>query len=256
MAAPSSPTKYISRPLRPPPSPITLPIFLTNVYFDKLPLPRMLEDIDPRRTPSPPPAHRRAPTPAPPAPTPAPPAPAPAPAPAPTPAPPRAPTPGPSRRQPSAESRESSLSPSEGSDSGSQSSQKIVRPSGAKVQTVKALFKDVYPDLTEADQSKKYTDFRSRLDTLCAVHLSAGTPLSFQHQEDRDKVNDKMIAEYPWLAQYQNYWPVGVCLQGKLHNSAARAVEKSARKTIQLITATAPTRATSKTPKRNALNKN
>ncbi|KAJ7033951.1 hypothetical protein C8F04DRAFT_1260446 [Mycena alexandri] len=255
----STPSKYVVRPLYPAPRPITLPIILTNILPLQFPTPRMLLDIDPRTTPAPLP-HQHAPTPPPhaPAPGPAPPrAPTPAPAPprAPTPAPPppRAPAPAPApaptprsrRRTP--DSRASSLTSTESSDSDSDSesssnetSRRIARPSGANIQTVKDLFKALYPDSSEGDQGKKYTDFRSRLDLLCTQHLRPGVALSFQDEEKREKVYTKMTTEYPWLAQYQGCWPVAVCLQGKLHNSAARAIDKSTRKTIRLITVAAP----------------
>ncbi|KAJ7016075.1 hypothetical protein C8F04DRAFT_1282786 [Mycena alexandri] len=197
----------------PAPRPVTLPIILRNINPLRFPVPRILMDIDPHRTPTPPlaptPAHPQGPTPAPPRrSTPAPPrGSTPAPPRGSTPAPSRGPTPAPPRGP---DSRESSLTPTESDDNDSDSSltassRKVKRPSGANIQSVKDLFKPGYPELTEADQLKKYTNFRSHLDTLCARYLRPAVALSFQDKEDRDKVYTKMTAEYPWLVKYQNY---------------------------------------------------
>ncbi len=63
-------------------------------------------------------------------------------------------------------------------------------------------------------------------------------------------LNDlQMTAKFPWLAHYHQYWPVSVCLQGKLHNSAARAIEKSTRKAASILAGVAPARASSKKAK-------
>lgn len=91
--------------------------------------------------------------------------------------------------------------------------------------------------------------------------------LAYQAKEDADKVYDKvllyslfhslythepqMAAKFPWLTSYHNYWPVAVCLQGKLHNSAARAVEKSNKKAVDIIQSVAPARSGSKGPKKS-----
>lgn len=173
-------TKHVVRPLLPAPCPVTLPVLLTNIIPEQFPLPRMLLDIDPNRTPTPPPdLPHRAPTPAPGRdPTPAPRRdPAPAPRRDPTPAPRRDPTPAPRRahtpaapaRDVSPSSRESSLTPMEGSDSDPDSDSspatvtKILRPSSANIQAVKSLFPDRYPHLTPQEQEQKYTDFRVRI---------------------------------------------------------------------------------------------
>lgn len=136
----SAPTKHVVRPLLPAPCPVTLPVLLTNIIPEQFPLPRMLMDIDPRRALTPPPTVHRVPTPAP-------------------------------RRRHTPDSRESSLTPAEDDDSGDESSDsssatkkpngltQIPRPSGANIQTVKSLFKDRYPDLTEQEQEQKYTEF-------------------------------------------------------------------------------------------------
>lgn len=173
---PGVPTKYVVRPLLSAPSPITLPIILTNIIPEQFPTPRMLTDIDPRRTPTPPPAPRRAPTPPRRAPSPPRRAPSP-PRRQPTPAR-RAPAPAPPRRQISPDSRESSLTPAESDDDDDDSSlagtkphSQIKRPSGANIQTVKSLFKERYPDLTQQDQEKEYTQFRVRF-----FHISLTTP--------------------------------------------------------------------------------
>ncbi|KAJ7489729.1 hypothetical protein B0H11DRAFT_2229752 [Mycena galericulata] len=229
----SAPTKHVVRPFLPAPCPVTLPVLLTNIIPEQFPLPRMLVDMDPRRTPSPPLGPHRAPT-------------------------PRAPTPAPQQRHFMPDSRESSLTPVESEDSDAESSvstkkpngsTQITRPSGANIQTVKALFKDCYPHLTQLEQEKEYTDFRAHLDLLCTQHLCPSVVLTYQDKDARDKVYNKMTAKFPWLAHYHQYWPVSVCLQGKLHNSAARAIEKSTRKAASILAGVAPARASSKKAK-------
>ncbi|KAJ7910165.1 hypothetical protein B0H13DRAFT_2329699 [Mycena leptocephala] len=79
-----------------------------------------------------------------------------------------------------------------------------------------------------------------RLDELCTQYLRPSVVLSYQDKDELSKVYNKMTAKFPWLAHYDNYWPVSVCLQGKLHNSAARATEKSTRKVLNIIAGTAP----------------
>lgn len=92
--------------------------------------------------------------------------------------------------------------------------------------------------------------------------------LSNQDDEKLDKVYNKVRLNYsfklvyleltdlqttetfPWLAHYDKYWPVSVCLQGKLHNSTARALDKSARKAISIIAGVAPRRASKKVQKK------
>ncbi|KAJ7851723.1 hypothetical protein B0H13DRAFT_1904971 [Mycena leptocephala] len=273
-------TKHVVCLLLPAPCPVTLPVLLTNIIPEQFPLPQMLLDIDPSRTPTPPPdLPHRAPTPAPRRdPIPAPcrdPAPAPhcdpTPAPRrdPTPAPHRDPTPAPRRdptpaphcahtpaapsRDVSPNSRESSLMPMEGSDSDPDSDSspatvtKILRPSSANIQAVKLLFPDRYPHLTPQEQDKKYTDFRSHLDELCTQYLRPSVVLSYQDKDELSKVYNKMTAKFPWLTHYDNYWPVLVCLQRKLHNSAARTTEKSTRKVLNIIAGMAPVRTRSST---------
>ncbi|KAJ7880097.1 hypothetical protein B0H13DRAFT_1891972 [Mycena leptocephala] len=229
-------TKHVVRPLLPAPCPVTLPVLLTNIIPEPFPLPRMLLDIDPSRTPTPPPDLHRAPSP---------------PHRAPTPAPRRAPTPAAPPRNVTPVSRESSLTPTEGSDSDTHSSPttvtKILRPSSANIQTVKALFPDRYPHLTQEEQDKKYADFRSRLDELCTQYLRPSVALTYQDKDELSKVYNKMTATFPWLAHYDNCWPASVCLQGKLHNSAARAVERSTRKVLNIIAGVAPVRTRSAT---------
>ncbi|KAJ7163651.1 hypothetical protein C8R46DRAFT_1036416 [Mycena filopes] len=243
----SVPTKYSVRPLLSAPPPVTLPILLTNLVPEGYPLPRMLIDIDPDRTPSPPPSVPGPPPGGPPrahTPAAAPRSRAPTPAPAPT----RAQTPVQPRRDLTPQSRDSSLTPMEEDDNDgeenssgiTESSKKITRPSGANIQSVKALLKLRHADLSETDQNQKYLDFRARLDTLCGQYLRPSVALTYQDKEQTQKVYDKMTSTYPWLAEYQSYWPAAICLQGKLHNSAARAIDKSSRKTLALLTAAAP----------------
>ncbi|KAJ7448369.1 hypothetical protein FB451DRAFT_1411382 [Mycena latifolia] len=249
----SVPTKHVVRPLLYAPCPVMLPVLLTNIIPEQFPLPRMLIDIDPSRTPTPPPAPRRAPTPPRRAPTP-PPAPRRAPTPprrAPTP-PRRAPTPGPSRHHPTPDSRESSLTPNsddDGSDSSftakkpkSSSTSHIARPSAANIQTVKSLFTKLYPNSTQEEQEKEYTAFRANLDLLCKRYLLPSLALSHQDKDTVTKVHNKLTESFPWLAHYDNCWPVSVCLQNKLHNSAARAVDKSTRKAVSILAGVAPPR--------------
>ncbi|KAJ7089603.1 hypothetical protein C8R44DRAFT_751346 [Mycena epipterygia] len=246
----SAPTKYTVRPLLNAPCAVTLPLLLTNIIPEQFPFPRILTDITDTRTPSPPPAIRRAPTPAPAtrrAPTPAPPRRAPTPA--------RASTPTRAPRHPSPDSRGSSLTPMETDDENDSvssftvkkpNSKQISRPSAANIQTIKSLFEDLYPDLVAEEQMKEYMAFRSHLDTLCARYLRPALALSHQDKAQVNKVNKKMTETFEWLAEYELHWPVAVCLQGKLHNSAARSVDKSTRKVINAITGVAPRRAGSK----------
>ncbi|KAJ7103950.1 hypothetical protein C8R44DRAFT_887438 [Mycena epipterygia] len=120
------------------------------------------------------------------------------------------------------------------------------QPSAANIQTIKSLFEDLYPDLVAEEQMKEYMAFRSHLDTLCARYLRPALALSHQDKAQVNKVNKKMTETFEWLAEYELHWPVAVCLQGKLHNSAARSVDKSTRKVINAITGVAPRRAGSK----------
>ncbi|KAJ7836938.1 hypothetical protein B0H13DRAFT_1912793 [Mycena leptocephala] len=289
---PSTPTKYVVRPLAPPPGPVVLPVLLTNIIHEQYPLPRLLTDIDNSRAATPPPGPHRAPTP--PqrrAPTPGPrraptPGPRRAPTPpqrraptppqrrAPTPGPRRAPTPGP-RRAPtpqrrastaSLSSRESSLTPMESDeddsdDKNTKSSLKISRPLSPNIQTVKSLFTHRYPDLSKEDQEKKYLEFRvkslyvlatNRVDELCARYLNPSSALKFQEPESLQKVYDKVTETFPWVVEYDKHWPVAVCLQSKLHNSAARSIEKSCRKVVRMLSQKAPSRTSSRT-KKNSL---
>ncbi|KAJ7838148.1 hypothetical protein B0H13DRAFT_2367698 [Mycena leptocephala] len=234
-------TIYVVRPLLPAPCPVTLPVLLTNIIPEQFPLLQMLLNIDPSCTPTPPPdLPHRAPTPAPHH------DPTPAPRHDPTPAPRCAHTPATPSRNVTPNSRESSLTPMEGSDSDSDSDSspatvtKILWPSSANIQAVKLLFLDHYPHLTPQEQDKKYTDFRSRLDELCTQYLHPSVVLSYQDKDEFSKVYNKMTAKFPWLAHYDNYWPASVCLQGKLRNSAAHATEKSTREVLNIIAGTAP----------------
>ncbi|KAJ7764963.1 hypothetical protein DFH07DRAFT_955792 [Mycena maculata] len=243
----SVPTKHAVRPLLSAPCPVTLPVLLTNIIPEEFPLPRMLIDIDTSRPPTPP----LGPLPAPTCPAPTPPHPIPAP-------PRRAPTPA-APRHPTPDSRESSLTPAESDDDGSNSSfttkkskgaDTITRPSNANIQTVKSLFKELYPTLTQQEQDKQYTEFRTTLDTLCTRYLRPSLALTRQDKAEVNKVNKKMTETFPWLAHYDNYWPMSVCLQGKLHNSAARAHVSSTKKAVSILTGTALPRSTFKRPEK------
>ncbi|KAJ6600150.1 hypothetical protein B0H10DRAFT_2231022 [Mycena sp. CBHHK59/15] len=187
-------------------------------YPEQFPSPRILTDIDSNRTPTPPPGPRRAPTPAPRR--------------APTPAPHCTPTPAP-------------LPDSDDSDSDSDSSRmakkplnQIQWPSNANIQTVKLSFKDLYPNLTEREHDKEYMAFRTQLDALCTRYLRLSLALTHQDKNDVHKVYKKLTEIFEWLAEYDNFWPAAVCLQGKLHNSAARAVDKSTRKVFNALAGT------------------
>ncbi|KAF7371500.1 hypothetical protein MVEN_00004600 [Mycena venus] len=160
------------------------------------------------------------------------------------------------------DSRESSLTPADSDDSDSDSSlttkkpnssTQITRPSGANIQTVKLLFKDRYPHLTQQEQEKEYTDFRAHLDVLCTQYLRPSVALTYQDKDARNKVYDKMTATFPWLAHYDNSWSVSVCLQGQLLNSAAHAVEKSTRKAVNILAGVAPTRGTARKTKQKKM---
>ncbi|KAJ6543230.1 hypothetical protein DFH09DRAFT_1088923 [Mycena vulgaris] len=253
---PSAPTKHTVRPLMYALGVVTLPILLTNIIPEVFPFPRLLTDIsisDINRTPSPPPASGRPPPPPPPrrAPTPAP---QHSPARAPTPAPARA-TPGRSSRHPTPDSRDSSLTPMESEDDDTSVSSftakkpkadQIPRPPAANIQVVKLLFQDLYPELVAEEQLKEYTAFRARLDLLCGRYLRSSLALSHQDKDQLEKLYAKMTETFEWLADYDVCWPATVCLQGKLHNSAARSVEKSTRKVISALKGVATHRAGSK----------
>ncbi|KAJ7700944.1 hypothetical protein B0H16DRAFT_1483724 [Mycena metata] len=218
----SVPTKYVVRPLLAPPLLVMLPILLTNLTPQRFPAPRLLTNI----------TSTRATTPSPPSPPPA-----------------RATHPSPSRVYPSCTvSRTYTCASAPLQPSGSS---KIPRPAGAKIQTVKDLFVARFPELDQEQRNAKYNDLRGRIDHLCGLYLRPTVALAYQAKEDADKVYDKMAAKFPWLTSYHNYWPVAVCLQGKLHNSAARAVEKSNKKAVDIIQSVAPARSGSKGPKKS-----
>ncbi|KAJ7692379.1 hypothetical protein B0H17DRAFT_1133112 [Mycena rosella] len=214
----SIPTKYVVRPPLSAPCPVMLPVLLTNIIPEQFPFPRIFSDIDTSRTPTPPPAPHRASTPPPAhhcALTPSPRrAPTPAPRRVPTPAPSRrTPTPAPSRSAPTPDSRETSLTPLDEDDDSDSSftankSTLMAKPSAANIQTVKLLFKDLYPDRTKQEQENEYTAFRDRVDVLCGRYLRASLALSHQDKDEVNKVYTKMTETFPWIAHYENHWPV------------------------------------------------
>ncbi|KAF8145338.1 hypothetical protein K438DRAFT_1781982 [Mycena galopus ATCC 62051] len=238
----SAPTQYVVRPFFAAPCPVTLLIRLTNIIPEQFPLPCILTDVDTSRTPTPPPRPERVPAP-----------------------PYRAPTPA-APRQCTPNSRESSPLtplPENSEDENSTSTPKIsndsdgiARPSSANIQTVKSLFKDRYPHLTELEQDKQYADFRASLDRLCTQYLRPLVALTYQEKDKLTQVYTKvghtihgmvflltdsqMTDTFPWLTEYVRHWPVAVCLQGKLHNSAARAIEKSTKKVVNALAGVAP----------------
>ncbi|KAF8147167.1 hypothetical protein K438DRAFT_1780252 [Mycena galopus ATCC 62051] len=221
-----TPTQYDVRPFFAAPCPVTLPIWLTNIIPEQFPLPRILMDVDTSCTPTPPPRPERVPTP-----------------------PYRAPTPAAPHQTP--KTRTPLPRPKISNDSDG-----ITRPSSANIQTVKLLFKDCYPHLMELEQDKQYADFRASLDCLCTQYLRPSVALSYQEKNKLTQVYTKvghtihgmvflltdsqMTDTFLWLAEYVRYWPVAVCLQGKLHNSAARAIEKSTKKVDNALAGVAP----------------
>ncbi|KAJ6619633.1 hypothetical protein B0H10DRAFT_2216696 [Mycena sp. CBHHK59/15] len=235
---PSIPTKHVVRPLLAAPCPVMLPLLLTNIIPEQFPFPQILTDIDASRTPSPPPRPHRAPTPA----------------------PRRAPTSAPQSSLTPIQSDDSDSDSDSNSDSDSSHTTKkqlnqIQRPSNTNIQTVKLLFKDLYPDLTEQEHEKEYTVFRTQLDALCTRYLRPSLALTHQDKNDVQKVYKKLTEIFVWLADYNNFWPAAVCLQGKLHNSAARAIDKTTKKVVNVLAGVGPSRSEPKTrtkPKRKA----
>ncbi|KAJ7663571.1 hypothetical protein B0H17DRAFT_1143980 [Mycena rosella] len=228
----SIPTKYVVRPPLSAPCPVMLPVLLTNIIPEQFPFPRIFSDIDTSRTPTPPPAPHRASTPPPAhhrALTPSPRrAPTPAPRRAPTPAPSRrTPTPAPSRSAPTPDSRETSLTPLDEDDDSDSSfmankSTLMAKPLAANIQTVKSLFKDLYPDRTKQEQENEYTAFRDRVDVLCGRYLRASLALSHQDKDEVNKVYTKMTKTFPWIAHYENHWPVAITCGGEDQSESAR----------------------------------
>ncbi|KAJ6552408.1 hypothetical protein DFH09DRAFT_1319161 [Mycena vulgaris] len=88
------------------------------------------------------------------------------------------------------------------------SSSQITKPSAANIRTVKSLFQELYPDLTQEGQDREYTGFRARLDVLCTRYLRPSLALSNQEKDEVNKVYTKMTETFQWLTHYNNYWPV------------------------------------------------
>ncbi|KAF8136844.1 hypothetical protein K438DRAFT_1786520 [Mycena galopus ATCC 62051] len=112
------------------------------------------------------------------------------------------------------------------------------------IQTVKSLFKDRYPHLTELEQDKQYADFRvgyfrtsidASLDRLCTQHLRPSVALSYQEKDKLTQVYTKvghtihgmMTDTFPWLAEQTPQL------------SRAR-IEKSTKKVVNALAGVAP----------------
>ncbi|KAJ7907436.1 hypothetical protein B0H13DRAFT_1879588 [Mycena leptocephala] len=232
------PTVYAVRQLLPPPPPVVLPTLPTDIFFESFPLPVALSPLKPARARSPTrariptrarsrsrsPTHARSrsrtharsrsPT--------------------------RARTRGPTRawssRTPGPFSSllttpETTPEPS----TAEQDLKSIKRPSNANISHVKSMFARLYPNLEADKQNEEYVRFRNRLDGLVAVHLDSSAALSHQDEESLTIVNDKLVKDFPWLARCAKTWPVAVCLQNKLHNSAAHNSQKKTRKAISTL---------------------
>ncbi|KAF8147656.1 hypothetical protein K438DRAFT_1989565 [Mycena galopus ATCC 62051] len=114
----------------------------------------------------------------------------------------------------------------------------IKRPANTSISHVKSIFAELYPDCGGEEQDAQYVRFRNRLDQLTSIHLDSSLALSHQDKDCLKTVNDELVKGFPWLARCPNTWPVAVCLQGKLHNSAARSSEKTTRKLLTSLRGT------------------
>ncbi|KAJ7429404.1 hypothetical protein B0H11DRAFT_2265908 [Mycena galericulata] len=100
---------------------------------------------------------------------------------------------------------------------------------------LKSIFAWIHPDLEAEKQDAQYLQFRNYLDKLTAIHLDSSLSLSHQDEDSLKIVIKDLVKEFPWLARCTKTWPVTVCLQGKLHNSAARNSEMDTRKLLTSI---------------------
>ncbi|KAK7040048.1 hypothetical protein R3P38DRAFT_3311137 [Favolaschia claudopus] len=116
----------------------------------------------------------------------------------------------------------------------------IKRPSNATIADVKAVFRSTYPELDAQAQETEYDGFRAKLAQLIPTHLNPSLALAFQETDALQALEKAMLKDYPWLDRCVKLWPVSVCLQSKLHNSAARTVVKSQRKVIAMVQGNAP----------------
>ncbi|KAJ7880881.1 hypothetical protein B0H13DRAFT_1891626 [Mycena leptocephala] len=227
------PTAYAVRQLLPPPPPVVLPTLLTDIFFESFPLPVALSPLKPTRARSP--TRARIPTRAR------------------SRSPTRARSRSPTRARSRSRTRARSRSPTRARSAAPFSSplttpettpepstaehdlKSIKRPSNANISHVKSMFARLYPNLKPDKQNEEYVRFRNRLNRLAAVHLDSSAALSHQDEESLTIVNDKLVKDFPWLARCAKTWPVAVCLQNKLHNSAARNSQKKTRKAISTL---------------------
>ncbi|KAF8143948.1 hypothetical protein K438DRAFT_1783316 [Mycena galopus ATCC 62051] len=131
------------------------------------------------------------------------------------------------------------------------------RPPHAGVSHVVAIFALAYPEIDQQGREQEYTHFRSltvyqdRLDQLTTIHLDSSVALVYQDKADMKAVHDAMSKDFVWLERCPQNWPISVCLQVKLHNSARNATNKSNKKVIAMVSGNRPpktTRRRSSTP--------
>ncbi|KAJ7115750.1 hypothetical protein C8R44DRAFT_880169 [Mycena epipterygia] len=207
---PNVPTAHAIRPLLPPPPPVVLPALLTDIFIDSFPRPVALTPLKPTRARIA--TRARIPT--------------------------RARTPARARTPTRARALSSPLTTPETTPEpycAEQSSKPIKRPSSANISDVKSIFARLYPNMEVEKQDAQYARFRSRLDQLTSIHLDSSLALSHQDEDCLKIVSEELAKNFPWLARCSGTWPVTVCLQSKLHNSAARNFEKNTRKMITSI---------------------
>ncbi|KAF8166116.1 hypothetical protein K438DRAFT_2025226 [Mycena galopus ATCC 62051] len=110
----------------------------------------------------------------------------------------------------------------------------IKRPPHAGVSHVVAIFALAYPKMDQQGHEQEYTRFRDRLDQLTTIHLDSSVALVYQDKADMKAVHDTMSKDFVWLERCPQNWPISVCLQVKLHNSARNATNKSNKKVIAM----------------------
>ncbi|KAF7354524.1 hypothetical protein MSAN_01364700 [Mycena sanguinolenta] len=116
----------------------------------------------------------------------------------------------------------------------------IPRPPHVGVSHVMSIFALIYPGLDEQGRAKEYKRFRDHLDRLAVIHLDSSLVLMSQDKDDMAALFNDMSKEFVWLEHCPNNWPVSVCLQVKLHNSARSATNKSNKKVIAMINGNRP----------------
>ncbi|KAJ7893593.1 hypothetical protein B0H13DRAFT_1886299 [Mycena leptocephala] len=219
------PTAYAVCQLLPPPPPVVLPTLLTDIFFELFPLPVALSPLKPTRARSPTcariPTHARSCSPT------------------------HARSCSPTRARSCSPTRSRTLAPFSSPlmtpettpepSTAEQDLKSIKRPSNANISHVKSMLAQLYPNLKADKQNEEYVRFRNRLDRLAAVHLDSSAALSHQDEESLTIVHKKLVKDFPWLARCAKTWPVAVCLQNKLHNSAARNSQKKTWKAISTL---------------------